>query len=881
MFRKTKTSWLLTPVISLATMTQVGISPAVMAEEAAEIEQVIVTGSRGRPRTVSDSPVPIDVFSAQDIEAISFTDTNDILQTLVPSYNVSRSNFSGGSYIRPATLRGLQSDKTLVLVNSKRRHRSPYVDFNDQGAHAADVATIPGVAIKNIEVLRDGAGAQYGSDAIAGIINFILKDNREGGAFTVDVGQYDAGDGDSFNVQGNIGLPLTENGFISISGEYTQADSTSRGEEYCEAFFCADPNGEQYQAFLDRVATRSSYAFRGAVAQDPTFLTAFNNHEPNSGDGDVVQPWGQPELEGALRLFYNAGIDLDNGSELYSFGNYSYSEANNGNFYRYPGHRDVRETRQADGSIWSPLDIFPGAFSPRTFGEVEDISLLVGLRGEWDNGLAYDFSARGAEGEIEFQGKNTINPSLGAATPTSFSTGNNVNTEYQLQADFTYEFESGPLLAFGASWLDEEHEVGTGDAASSAVGPHVLADPFGFCNDDGTSTAAGAGVIANGSTLDCSNSSDPVFTQVAAGTSAGGGTTAEFAGTFDRQSTSVYADLSHYVTDNLFLQGAVRLEDYDDFGTETVWKLAGKLDVTDNFGIRASAGTSLRAPTTGQIGTSNISSRIANGVPTERGLFPTVSLAAQSLGALPLEPEFSDSYTIGFTAEVANIDLTLDFYKIDIEDRTFIISPLSVSTNPTAGASYDRFLALQGAGVANASFIGQASFYANGFDSITEGFDLVASTPIDWGDNGVTTLTASVNYTKNEFDSPVSQVSDFLNAEDRFDYENLVPELRGVITARHDVDKLSLVTRLIYFGDSENTTNGTNRQELNDIWYTDLEAQYRLNDSIRLSAGARNLFDVFPETDKLNDYCCGNLYGFQTNLDYQGRYFYARVSYDF
>jgi len=196
--------------------------------------------------------VPVAMAQAADIRQIVFTDTNDIIQTLVPSFNVSKTNFSGGAYIRPATLRGLQSDKTLVLVNSKRRHRSALVDLDGVGAQAPDMATIPSVAIGNIEVLRDGAAAQYGSDAIAGVINFILKENREGGTITVDIGEYGEGDGESLNVQGNIGLPLGDNGFISLSGEYTDVEATIRAEEYCETFWCADRNNPKYQIFNAR-----------------------------------------------------------------------------------------------------------------------------------------------------------------------------------------------------------------------------------------------------------------------------------------------------------------------------------------------------------------------------------------------------------------------------------------------------------------------------------------------------------------------------------------------------------------------------------------------------------------------------------------------------
>ena len=250
MFRQNKISRILSPAIALALLAPAGFVPMALAQESAEqVEQIIVTGSRGRERTVSDSPVPIDVFSAEDISQISLTDTNDILQTLVPSFNVSKTNFSGGAYIRPATLRGLQSDKTLVLVNSKRRHRSALVDLDGAGAQAADMATIPSIALGSIEVLRDGAAAQYGSDAIAGVINFILKENREGGSITVDMGEYGEGDGQSVNVQGNIGLPLGDNGFLSISGEYTDVESTIRAKEYCESWWCANRNDPKISSF--------------------------------------------------------------------------------------------------------------------------------------------------------------------------------------------------------------------------------------------------------------------------------------------------------------------------------------------------------------------------------------------------------------------------------------------------------------------------------------------------------------------------------------------------------------------------------------------------------------------------------------------------------
>ncbi|HCC43218.1 MAG TPA: TonB-dependent receptor, partial [Gammaproteobacteria bacterium] len=474
MYKKNKISRTLSPAIALAILAPGGLlSPALAQQSEENLEQIVVTGTRGRERTVNDSPVPIDVFNTDDITQISLTDTNDILQTLVPSFNVSKTNFSGGAFVRPARLRGLDSDKALVLVNSKRRHRSALVDLDGAGAQAVDMATIPSVAISNIEVLRDGAGAQYGSDAIAGVINFILKENRDGGAITVDIGEYGEGDGQSVNVQGNIGLPLGDDGFISISGEYTDNERTIRAEQYCESWWCADQSNPKYQTFMGRGNSA------GAYVQTPVFRTAYESGHPTIIDsGNITQPWGQPAVE-SLRTFFNAGYDVSENSELYAFGNWSESESNSNFFFRRPSISVFKPMRTPDGSTFSYLDLFPAGFTPQSFGDVEDRSLVAGWRGEWDSGLTYDFSYRSAESEFEWNLQNTVNASMGIESPTQFHLGNLVNEETQYQADFTWEFDSGVLLAFGASFLDEEYDIREGEPASYAPGTYSVPDPHG------------------------------------------------------------------------------------------------------------------------------------------------------------------------------------------------------------------------------------------------------------------------------------------------------------------------------------------------------------------------------------------------------------------
>ncbi len=879
MFRQKKTARVLSPAIALALLAPAVYAPATLAQEnTADLEEIIVTGARGRPRTVSDSPVPVDVFSADEIEAISYTDTNDIIKTLVPSFNISRQPISdGATFIRPAELRGMPTDKTLVLVNSKRRHRAALVSIGGSGTQGPDMATIPAVAIQNIEVLRDGAAAQYGSDAIAGVINFLLKNNREGGSVSIDTGQYSEGDGASTTVQGNIGLPLGDNGFLSISGEFYEADQTTRAEQYCGSWFCLDPNNPTYQDFIDNTYTSDGLEkTRIDYATDPTFLS--NIHKANIGDGDVVQPWGQPPAE-AARVFFNAGIDLDGNNELYGFGNFSDSSSNGSFFYRYPYNGTIEELREPDGSIYFPLEKHPGGFTPRFFGDVRDVSIVGGVRGEMDNGLAYDFSARSGESEIQYTLSNTINPSMGPDSPTSFRPGDLVNSETQLQADFSYELDNGALFAFGASWMDESYEVVEGEPDSYRAGPHATPDPHGLCNDDGTASAKGTQAIAGGSSLDCSNSADPVFRVVGVGSNGFPGYSPEFSDVYERNSYALYGDVSGDVSDVLFLQGAVRYEDYDDFDAELVWKLAAQLDVTDTFGVRGSIGTAFRAPTPGQQGTTNVSTRLPDGFPVATGLFPAGGPIAQALGAVPLKPEKSDNYTLGFTAEVLEqIDLTVDFYRIDVQDRTRAVSTRDVSTDPTSGDAYQNYLALSNAGVVGAESIGGVFYFANGFNTSTQGMDIVATTPIDWGSMGVTTLTASFNFTETKFDTDPSE---YLNAEDRYDFENFDPNWRGVITARHEVDQLSLIGRLSYYGESTNSQGGTSFQTFDPIWYTDIEAQYRFNDTFRLSLGGRNIFDEYPAQDAIGDYCCGRLYSSATGMDWQGAYYYGRLTVDF
>ena len=862
------------PLAAGAFALSVGAASSASAEE---LEEVVVTGSRAKPRTVEDSPIPVDVFSQAELEEVGYTDSNEVIKTLVPSFSIGRQPISdGATFIRPAALRDLPTDKTLVLVNNKRRHRAALVTIGGSGTQGPDIATIPMSAIKSIEVLRDGAGAIYGTDAIAGTINFILKDNSEGGSLSVDTGEYSEGDGGSVTVRGNIGLPLGDSGFLSISGEAYEADPTYRGEQYCQSWFAVPGCDGQNGSYASFVA--NGRADRVAASQEASYLNNFANASVETENG-IVQPWGRPN-EKRSGVFYNAAIPVENG-EIYSFGNYTTSEADGSFFYRYPFNGTIENLRTQDGSIYSPLELFPGGFTPRFFGEVTDVSIVGGWRGDLTPDMTLDVSARYGSNEIDYVLSNTINPSMGdTSTQTSFKNGDLTNTEMQLQADFTYALSDAATLAFGLSFIDEEYEIGGGEPASYEAGPYSVQDPWGFCDDNGAATAAGTAVIANGSSLDCSDSSDPVYRVVGVGSNGFPGYSPAFSGTYSRNSYAVYGEISGDASDAFSYQAALRYEDYDDFDSEVIGKVAGIYKISDAVAIRASFGTGFRAPTPGQQGTTNVSTRLPNGFPVATGLFPAGGPIAQALGASPLEPETSTQYTIGLVLSGDRASVTVDAYRINLDDRFNSVSTQPVSTDPDSGAAFANFQALDAAGVAGANSIGGVFWFTNAFDTSSSGVDVVATMPFDF-DNSSGKLTASLNYNKTEFESEVSQ---YFNSESTYDFINNTPNTRWIVTYNHYIGDLSLMGRLSYFGESDNQNGngaGAEFQEWDAVTFLDVEASYQVTEQIKVMVGGRNITDEYPDKDELGDDCCGRLYDSGATIDWQGAYYYGRLTFDF
>ena len=474
-----KSIWIATR-LSLTTMLAVGamFSVGSFAQDCEFVEEVVSIGTRGKPRSVSSSPVPVDVLSAEDI---SKTGTDDLLMQLqgsVPSLNVHLQPISdAASMIRPANLRGLSADATLIFTNGKRRHHASVIAFQGggvyDGSQGADISVIPAIALKRVEVLRDGASAQYGSDAIAGVINFVLDDISEGGTLSYKMGEYTEGDGNTTTIAGKYGMPLGQDGFVTTSFQIRQADDTSRSEQ----------------------------------RPDAAALIAAGN----TAVANPAQIWGAPKVDDDVTFFMNSGVTNSDGSESYMFGNYSERDVDGGFYYRNPDGRSgvftigdyravgnidgtcaygtgasgqvdpsdyaLRDTIMADPSCFLMNEIAPGGYTPRFVGNITDTSLTIGRRGDITDGFlsghTYDLSGSVGRNEADFGLNNTVNPSMGPDTPRNFYTGSYIELEKVFNFDLTRVVDS-MTIAYGLEWREETFEVISGEEASWKAGKYAL-----------------------------------------------------------------------------------------------------------------------------------------------------------------------------------------------------------------------------------------------------------------------------------------------------------------------------------------------------------------------------------------------------------------------
>ena len=864
------------------------------------IEEVVTVGTRGKPRAAVDTAVPVDVFTAEAIASVNSSDLVDVINTIVPSFNVRRYAIAdGAAFVRPTELRGLDAHHTLLLIDGKRRHRAALLRLGGFGAHGADLGSLPSIAIETVEVLRDGAAAQYGSDAIAGVMD--LKLSRDDGGFDMRgrAGGYTAGDGFEATVEAKAGFPLGS-GFFNLSAQIAEAAPTSRSEPY--DITIGESGLTPAQAVESRLTVGGTtfygpdaftyrYSADGDIQQvlpgsdgvpDDLDRRYAENFRRVGGDREFASPaqiWGKPDREQQLVVF-NAGIPVASGTELYAFGNYGRKDQTGGFFYRRPGVSQLLPLRLADGSIYDPrATLYPAGFTPQFSGEVEDYALYGGLRGELANGFTFDASASHGSSRIDYSIANTLNPSLGPDSPTRFRPGSLVNDESAVNADFTMPVEiglAGPLnVAFGAERRVEGYRIETGDPASYTVGPYARPDPFNFeitqaeadadPSDDLTTVACRIpGFESSGSLCP---SGDPVNNAVPVGSNGFPGYPPAFASDIDRRSIAAYLDLEADLTPDLLTSAAARFERFSDFGNVATWKLAGRYALTDAVNLRGSIGTGFRAPTPGQISTTNVSTRIdADGFPRAEGIFPSHHPAAGLFGGRALDPEHAQSATLGLAARLADgWTVTVDAYRIRLEDRIVLSSQFAVG--PAEAAQ------LAALGVPGAADIAQVRFFTNDVATETSGFDIVAAWTFD-SRYGTTSLQGAANANRTR----VVERGRFVDAEGEHDLERGLPAWRGVVTARHAWRNLDAMLRLRAYGEYRNANTSALReiQTFGREIMLDAELAWLLRDRYALKAGAQNLLDNYPDRADFET-CCGRIYWRRSAVPWQGALVYLQV----
>jgi iron complex outermembrane receptor protein len=763
---------------------------AVAGEVAAPttLDAMIVTGTRGSNRTQFDTLAPVDVFSREEIQAIESTDLSDVLAQLVPSFVVQRLPMADGQvFVRPATLRGLSPDQTLVLVNGRRMHRSALL--GSRGAQGPDLSQIPTSAIKRIEVLRDGASAQYGSDAIAGVINIILDDSI-GSEFTLGVSEYAEGDGSGRRFGARTGVGLGQAGVLSLFLDYDSSDATSRSRQRPDAI-------------------------------------AFQNAHPELKVPDPVQRWGQPDLENR-RLGFNLKLPFGQTAEAYAHGLYNSGEGISDFNWRNP---------DGTASVYKPTAVFPGwdvrslyptGFSPKYGSDYDDLQLVAGVRGQFTPDLSWDVSGAYGRNRIEYTLDESINASLGPASPTSFYLGRLSQVEKNVNADFVYGLPlavlAAPLnIAFGAEFREETYGVDAGDPASYAIGPGA---------------AAGLAGNSNGA---------PGFGP-------------DNAGRWSQRSHAAYVDVEAPLSTRWNVGAAARYERFSSFGGTLDGKLSTRFEVTPALALRGSVSTGFRAPTPGQLYTTSTVQgldTVTLQVFTSGRLSPSDPLARQ-LGASALKPEQSRTTSLGLAwRNDAGLSGSVDLYDIKVTDR------------------FSQSAAFQiPAGIPNPMGYTSVSYFTNDFDTTTRGVDLVGSWVGDAGP-GRLNLTLGWNYNRTQVDKGATSVA--TSQTQRVIFEERLPRQKGTFSADYAIGNWSVLAKLRHYGawtDSTGNATGDIFQRFGDMQFFDLALAYRFNAGNSLRIGADNLFDRYPD-EAVFQASRGLVYSRNAPYDTDGRNVYA------
>jgi len=807
------------------------------ADSNEQVEAVVVTGTRAAPRSRLDSIAPVDVVTTQQIQRAGSTELAQALSFALPSLNFTRPAVTDGTdTVRPATLRGLSPDQTLVLVNSKRAHAASLVNLNGSigyGSGAVDLNTIPTPAIGAIEVLRDGASAQYGSDAIAGVINLRLREARSGGGLSVTLGERatrakfkpsaspipgvtiptenNEVDGQTVTVQGWTGLPLGAAGFLTVSAESKVQNHTTR----------AGPDPRQQYPLVNGGFDPREYGYN-----------RFNNW------------YGDPQME-QYTFFANAGYDLNNDVHLYGFGSFQYRDAISA--------ANVRRAIQANAGS-NVLSVYPNGFLPKIEGKVYDGRAAGGATfktGEWN----WDASVVYGINEFNFGVIDSINASLGPASPHTFDAGALRYQQVVGNLGVTRALAIGPLsevnLAAGVEVRHERYQIIAGEPASYINGGY-------FTQTTPTMVLGGTG------------------SQAFAGFSPQNATDQ------NRTSESAYIDIATKVA-GFDIDVAGRYEHYSDFGSVATGKLALRYDLSPNFALRGAVSNGFRAPSLQQSFVTTTSTNFVAGVPIQTTLLQANNPIAQYIGAVPLKPEKSTNFSAGAVFRTGGLSVTFDAYIIRINDR---IALSDILQQPAVIGLFPP-----------SAQIGGVRFFTNGVDSTTTGQEMVASyrwLPDNYGRFDFT-LSASHNETHLRAVRSTPQLSSLNPAPPFLTHYRILsltygqPKYKGAFVMDWNRGPLGFTAKANYYGKLIQAFSGNN--PLGDYTLAaktlvDLEARVKVVGGIELAVGAENILDVYPTTPPyiLNGQTISSN-GVQAFPEYspfgfQGRFVYARASYN-
>ena len=798
-------------------------------------DAIVVIGTRRTDRTVTDSASPVDVISAAELQSQPAANMLDQVKNVVPSFFVGQNSISDAStFVRAPSLRGLPADQVLVMLNGKRFNRSALVQVYTGGdtglsfgSQGADISAIPSIAIKNLQVLRDGATAQYGSDAIAGVLNYELR-----GDAGIEVGArygqfYDKGDGKSYQLSGYFGFKVGDRGFISLAGEYNDDGQTSRGQ------------------------TRPIAV---AFANENPSLASLLPHYPLP-----AQIWGNSPSHG-YKAVLNSKFEVSDNAELYVFGLVAHSYADQSFNFRSSliGARNFSTT--AGGSValrgrsffqhpyyltkctanpgcvaaggyiqnsntWFMSSVYPAGFTPRFVGVTDEATVTSGVRG--DSGkFHYDLSATVARNSLDLSMYNSISPSYGPLSATSFKFGKLIQKETTVNFDGTYDLDAGmasPLVfSFGAEYRREAYTATQGDLQSYGSGP--WADPHPLYTPGGVLIGTSTNCTVAGSV--CTVAESPAA-------SGYGGTSPKYAGTNSDQSYGAYVGLEGDLSDRLSFGLAGRYEHYESSGSAVVGKVNALYKVSPELSLRGTVGTGYHAPSPGQNNTQVLTTNFRAGVSIQTGTFPVTSTVAQFYGAVPLKPEKSTNFGLGFIWQPSNaVTLTVDGYSIRVTNRIFISQTYTVTA-----ANVTALPELASVGVG-----GDVNFFTNALDTTTRGVDVVGTYRTELGE-GKLNLTLAYNYNKNKVDRFTAGT---ISAGQIVDAENLAPKHRLNMSANWTVGDLSIGITEHFYG-SWRAEQDYPGQLFGSKWTTDLDVAYTFDDHFTLSAGASNLFNTYPD----------------------------------